>query len=166
MPNGRERSGYRVPWMDPFKKEPSSEGRAGYIRDPGAPPPPPIPDWLREFMLPLKTEQDTRGWPTAAKREQQEAVGQYRSPSDYLMPLGAQEELSVSQLAHMAGFLEWRMGGSGGSPEIPKGMREVGKAIGGGGSMQSYWDEYTRLSEALFPSTIRHRGRWATAFQR
>lgn len=157
-----ERRQRKSTWWDAYR-QPGRASRAGYVRDPGAPPAPPIPDWLREYMLPVETEEIPPGWPTAARRRAEESMGQYADVFDYLMPLGAQEELNPRELAHMAGFLEWRMGGSPGA--FPEGTREA-RNVRGGGDMQSYWDEYVRLSEALFPSRVRLRPRWRTAEQR
>lgn len=161
-PTDRQSDDYSTPFPAEFSKW-TQQRRTG-------PPEPPIPEWLEEYILELELEQKPPHLtPARMMWEREKMVGQYPEVSRYLQPLGAQEELNPRELEHMAAFLEWRMGGSPDDPNIPSGMREVGRGIGptsGGGTFQSYWDEYVRLSQALFPKQVNLRPGWATARQR
>jgi len=93
--------------------------------------PPPMPDWLWEY---LETSMPLGG-------------GAYA-----MRPLGAQAEIPSERLAHMGGYLGWAKAGT------PTRFSE--EALSRMARIPAWWEEYTRLSEKLFPKRVSLRARW------
>ena len=115
--------------------------------------PPPVPNWMQKYIVPAGevTEWKSpgtkrRGFPTPKK-----AVYQ-------LTPLSAQEELTSTQQAQLAGYMAWQKAGA------PTAFSE--SAVRRMAEWPRWWEEYTRLSESLFPKQAQRTTRWRTAEQK
>lgn len=109
---------------------------------------PAIPDWMREYIVPVTTQTEVgqgRGTRTKA------------STTYTLRPLGAQEKLSAEQQGLLAGWLAWSKAGfpTKFSTENLMGITDI----------ERYWSPYRMESQAMF-SKGTNKPRWATAFQR
>lgn len=110
----------------------------------GAPTRLPIPSWLGEF---LETSMGPAG-------EAGMARGAYA-----LRPMGAQAELGTEKLGKMAGYLGW---GKAGAPL--KFGEEYVRALE---QIPGWWEEYTALSEKLFPKAVQMpKPSWRATYQR
>jgi len=113
--------------------------------------PPPVPNWMQQYIQPAKTVPVT------------ETRGRQRRPVDTkqlgtLSSLGAQEELTPQRQAQMAGYLAWQKAGA------PTEYSEW--SLRNMSDWQRRWEEYTRQSQALFPKQQSLTTRWRTAEQR
>lgn len=99
----------------------------------------PVPEWLQAFL------------------EHSMPVGEDGEAFE-MRPLGAQAEVSPERLGEMAGYLGW---GKMGAPLRYKPYAEAAERI------PEWWEEYTRMSEKLFPKEIgTRRARWYPASQK
>lgn len=129
--------------------------------------PPPVPDWLMEYLetsMPAKAAEYMTGFPQATsegRRKKQFAGGEPLGRE--LRPLGAQAELTPEQLGLMAGYQAW---GKAGSPVKSGDEQGFAGMIAQMSDWQRYMQNYTTLSEKLFPKQTNLRTGWATATQR
>ena len=113
--------------------------------------PAPVPDWMQQYIQPIETAPVT------------ETRGRQRRPVETkqlgtLSSLGAQEELTSTQQAQMAGYLAWQKAGA--PTEYSAGaLRDMS-------DWSRWWEEYTRQSQALFPKQQSLTPRWRVAEQR
>jgi hypothetical protein len=113
---------------------------------------PKLPSWLQPYLessVPLERTNVT---------ESESRKSKYAKPSTTasLRPLSAQAELSPEQQDFMSSYLAW---GKAGSP------RTFTKGAPMMSNWQNWWDEYTTLSQSLFPSAGKRKASWATARQ-
>jgi len=113
--------------------------------------PPPIPDWMQQYIQPIETApvMETRGRQRRPVETKQLGT---------LSSLGAQEELTSTQQAQMAGYLAWQKAGAP--------TKYSGSALRGMSDWQRWWGEYTRQSQALFPKQQSLTTRWRVGEQR
>lgn len=112
--------------------------------------PPPIPDWMQEYIVPGETIE--RGAPSRAK------WGERTKQTYKLKPLSAQEELTPEQMGQMAAYQAWQKAGA------PTEYSDW--ALRAMSDWQRHWDYYTRQSESLFPQKTKQTTRWKVATQR
>lgn len=130
----------REPYGPMVTAIPREEERVTY----GAPGRLPIPSWLGEF---LETSMGPAG-------EAGRARGAYA-----LRPMGAQAELGTEKLGKMAGYLGW---GKAGAPlKFEESYLQALEQLPG------WWEEYTALSEKLFPKAVSMpKPTWRATYQR
>jgi len=130
VPGGKERQA-RIERARGVLGEPRGDGYE--------PEPPPIPDWMREY---LETSMPLPG-----------GMG-----SAYAMrPMGAQAEIPSERLGQMGGYLGWTKAGA------PTEFSE--EAITSMQNWPKWWGEYTALSEKLFPTKAKLRSKWYPSSQ-
>jgi len=118
--------------------------------------PPPVPDWMKEYLetsmpVGVATQPTTEG----RGRGQQQDVSKLAST---LRPMGAQAELSPEQMGQMAGYQAWGKAGS------PYGYSEG--AITEMADWERWWAPHVRLSQELFPTKAKLGTKWMPASQR
>jgi len=114
--------------------------------------PPPIPDWMKPY---IETETITEERTSPGGRKMRGGVTREVGT---LRPLGAQEELTSTQQAQMAGYLAWQKAGA------PTEYSEW--SLRNMSDWQRRWEEYTRQSQALFPKQQSLTTRWRVGEQR
>lgn len=134
--------------VERFGATPRSAGRPEYA---GAP----VPGWMRPYLDP-----SVSGVPAVAPQSMRKrglpAVPQ-SAEQGMLRPLGAQAKATPEQMEEMAGYLGWHKAGS------PTQYSE--SALMAMADWQRHFEEYTRLSQSLFPTRAKLGSRWATARQ-
>ncbi len=104
----------------------------------------PIPDWMVPYLE------------TSINYEAPEGVQQGNAPT--LRPMGAQAELTPTQLGQMAGYEAYTRAGA------PSNYSE--EALTAMSDWEQWWQPYTTLSQSLFPSKNKLTPRWMPALQR
>ena len=93
----------------------------------------PVPEWMRAYL-------------ESSMQTGKEGVAYG------LRPLGAQTDLSPERMGEMAGYLTWGKAGA------PLSYEDYVKAAE---NMESWWEEYSKLSQSLFPTEVgTQRIRW------
>lgn len=112
------------------------------------PEPPPIPDWMREYMEP--------SMPAGEPSRFRDILGRGREKAVELRPMGAQAELTPERMGQMAGYQAWGKAGS------PTGVGSIAEMA----DWRRWWEPYVSLSKSLFPQKTKLGTRRATAEQR
>lgn len=114
---------------------------------------PPIPDWMRQYF-----EESMAGTQKSpeGKGRRGEAPWQERQ-AFAVRPLGAQSEASPDELAMLQGYMGWTKAGA------PTEFSQ--KYASSLENLPSWWSNYVKESEALFPSKAKLPVRWRTSRQ-